>query len=697
LNQNTLKIAVIQEARICLLASAAIQNSADPADALVVLLSGPLSTLHGQAFVPTTFAQKVREQFGWDMSADAVEFFVPKFRHQGWLKAQSNLPKGGPFIVDLQEPETEAEINFDTSAALQELGSEFLDFSSRTSPINVLPEEPSEAGAILLRFVVDAATPLDLGLGKPSNDNDYLCARFAEHATKENLPAKELLERLAAVGFLFRVADEMGSPSRRRRADLKVIVDGPLLLDLLGSSGPIRASSVRDVFESLKELGAIIATFAHCVEEAKSVLGTILRAPPPDRYGPTGDALRKGVVHENALRNLLQAFDLSVRSQGVQILSDTIESYPSKHQFFEKDRAAEVEKIINWHDEDNDIARYRDADTTVLTMRRREAYRTSDIFDSKYVCVTSNNTFAASVKRHLLETHYYNAQQVPPVVTLKELAARTWIEIGSGDQDKLRIPRSQLLLSCDKSLRLNRRVVERAKAHLARVNPDQLKQFELLLEVPRSARALMDATLNNEKYVTGDNVELLVEAAVEAAGREVAKKERDRRVKDTSRLKGQVRDVEGALEAEKLARQSEREALLGQVSETQRELNEARRRDDEMIAKVASDTSAQLIWWKRLLRLAYVLLGLIPLLGFALSLKTDEPNWLYGALVLLAVLFGFPVAMDRPGAWLSNLIKSVLRGRVDSKLRDLGRYDLAESVNWRWTEDQLVWERTDFE
>jgi hypothetical protein len=511
------------------------------------------------------------------------------------------------------------------------------------------------------------------------------------------LPAKELLERLAAVGFLFRVADEMGSPTRRRRTDLKVVVDGPLLLDLLGTSGSIRAASVRDVFESLKDLGATIATFAHCVEEAKSVLTTILRAAPRDRYGPTGDAIRKGAVHENVLRSLLQAFDLSVRSQGVQILSDTIDSYPNKHQFFDAERSADVEKIINWHDEDNDIARYRDADTTVLTIRRREAHRTSDIFDSKYVCVTSNNTFAASVRRHLLETHYYNAHQIPPVVTLKELAARTWIEIGSADRDRLRIPRSQLLLSCDKSLRLNRRVVERAKAHLARVNPDQLKQFELLLEVPRSARALMDATLNNEKYVTGDNVELLVEAAVEAAGREVAKKERDRRIKDTSKLKGHVRDVQGALEAEKVARQSEREALLGQVSEAQRELNEARRRDDEMIAKVASDTSAQLIRCKGLLRTIYLLLGAVPLIGFLLSLKKDDPNWLYGALVLLVVLFGIPVAMDRPGAWLSNVIKSVLRDRVDGKLRNLGRYDLAESVNWRWTEEQLIGERVDVE
>jgi hypothetical protein len=239
--------------------------------------------------------------------------------------------------------------------------------------------------------------------------------------------------------------------------------------------------------------------------------------------------------------------------------------------------------------------------------------------------------------------------------------------------------------------------VERAKAHLARVNPDQLKQFELLLEVPRSARALMDATLNNEKYVTGDNVELLVEAAVEAAGREVAKKERDRRIKDTSKLKGHVRDVQGALEAEKVARQSEREALLGQVSEAQRELNEARRRDDEMIAKVASDTSAQLIRCKGLLRTIYLLLGAVPLIGFLLSLKKDDPNWLYGALVLLVVLFGIPVAMDRPGAWLSNVIKSVLRDRVDGKLRNLGRYDLAESVNWRWTEEQLIGERVDVE
>lgn len=101
--------AIIQEARICLLAGAVIKDSADPVDALMVLLSSPLSLLHGSIFEPAAFSEKVRDQFGWSMSTEAIEYFIPKLRGLGWLKSRPNFPSGGPYIVDLQEPEHEVD------------------------------------------------------------------------------------------------------------------------------------------------------------------------------------------------------------------------------------------------------------------------------------------------------------------------------------------------------------------------------------------------------------------------------------------------------------------------------------------------------------------------------------------------------------------------------------------------------------
>jgi hypothetical protein len=688
---SQIKLAAVQEARICLLAGAAIKDSADPADALMVLLSGPLSTMHGQVFQPAQLTTRISEQFGWKMSSDAVEFFVPKFRNLGWLKSNGKLPASGPFLVDLEEPETESTSSVDTALALRTLGDAFVQFAKDTSPINLLPPDAQEAAALLLRFVVDASTPIDLNLGKARSEEDYLCARFADHVAKEKRPEAAILDSLTAVGFLFRVAEELSSPTRKRRTDLKVVIDGPVILDLLGSGGPERANGVTELFSTLVKLGANLVTFDHCVDEAKQILSMILRAAPRDRYGPTGDALRKGKVHENVLRGLVQSFDSAVRAKGIQILAGDISSFPAQHQYFDDGRVKALEQIVNWHDEDNDRARFRDVDTTVLTLRRRAFHRTSDVFDSKFVCVTSNPTFAGSVRRFLIETNYYNATQTPPIITLKELAARAWIEVGVSDAERMSIPRSQLLLSCDRSLRLNRRVVEKAKTLLGRVNPEQLQQFELLLEVPRSARALMDQTLNSEKYVSGENIELLVEAAVEAAGREVAAKERERRIKDTSKLKQKVTEVEEELAAEREARTSETQQLTGSLATAEASLLEARERDESMLDALVQGATSSTQSWRRKIRVVYLVAALFPLAAFVQSYLRNGVSIWWGLAAAAIVLLGLGVAMDRPGAWLTKLIQGRQLLACERQLRSVSRHDLAEKVSLEWRAEQLTW------
>jgi hypothetical protein len=679
-----IKLEVIQEARICLLAGAAIKDSADPADALVILLSGPLSSFHGRIFNPADMAAKVKEQFGWSISTDALEFLIPKFRQHGWLRSQEKLSTTfGPLVVELPEPERD-DTQISTADALSQLGESFLAFADEISPIHVLPKDPLEAGAALLRFVVDAATPIDLAMGRARTEEDYLSARFSETVAREKRPEAALFESLTAVGFLFRVADEIATPSRKRKTDLKVVIDGPVLLDLLGSAGPVRANSVGSLFSTLERLGADFVTFQHNVDEAKAVLSKILRTSARDRYGPTGDALRKGIVHENFLRGLLGAFDLAVRNKKIQILTGDIKAFPQAHQYFDQSKIDALEEVVNWHDEENDVARYRDVDTTALVIRRRAFHRTTDLFDSKFVCVTSNNAFAGVTKRHLVDVNYYNAGQIPPIVTLKELSARAWIEVGVSDAERMSIPRSQLLLTCDRSLRLNRRVVEKAKEHLQKANPDQLRQFELLLELPRSARALMDHTLNDEKYVSAENIELLVESVVDAAGREGAEKERTKRLKETAALKGKLQESEEALANERSARLQREEAHNEHVAI-------AKERDSATLDACARSISKRFRKAKKGWRLAYFVAAFVPLLAFGFSATDNKPSLLLGIITVFAVLLGIPLAMDRPGAWLTMLIKRHLQDQFESNLCDMGRDNLLELIDLTWDEMGLSW------
>lgn len=670
--------AIIQEARICLLAGARIKDSGDPADALLVLLSGPLSELHGALFEPAKLSQLVKDQFGWVMSADAIEYFIPKMRQLGWLQSQSNLPSRGPFLVNLPEPEGVEEANVDTREALTELGAGFQSFARELSPFESLPKDPMEAGALLLRYVVDANLPIADQSDKAQSDETFLAARFIEFVNKNKLPAKEVVASLSAVGFLFRVAEEIGRPSSSRKVDLRIVVDGPILLDYLGCSGPLRADATADIFDRVRAMGASIVTFEHCVDEARDALRSVLKKSPRDRYGPTGEALRRGWVNENALLSLLAAFDVSVRAKIIEILPDDIEFIPQAHKYFDDQKAKMIEQIVNWHDEANENARFADSDTTVLTIRRRAGLRTSDLFTSRYVCITTNEVFAGAIRRNLIEMSYYNSKQIPPVITLKELAAKLWIELGNSDRASiLSLPNSQLLLSCDRALRFNRKVVDKARAELAKVNPDQLAQFELLLEVPRSARAVMDITLNNDRYVSGDTVGQLVEAAVEAAGAEVSAKARAQRARDHERFKKELAENEKKLETEQ-QRADESERMV-------RELAERRASTDtsmlEAAGTYASGRFTKLRFW---IRSASVFIAFAPLTAVAIAMYYREAGLPGLAIALVSCALGACAAMDRPGAWLSRLIQSNIEKSGERRLREMGRHDLAEHFQLTW-------------
>jgi hypothetical protein len=678
--------AIIQEARICLLAGARIANSADPSDAMLVLLSGPLSELHGQLFEPSRLSELARKRFDWEISADAIEFFIPKMRALGWLESRSEFPARGPYFVNLPDPEEEGEEGeINTHVALQELGQQFKDFSQNLSPFQTLPEDPSEAGAALLSYVVDANLTAISIETKARSDEVFLAARFIEHVNKDLTPARDIIASLSAVGFLFRVAEEITHPTQKRKVDLRVVIDGPILLDYLGCSGQSRADIVKEIFEKLRSMGASTITFEHCVEEARDALGSVLSKQARDRYGPTGEALRKGIVNERALLGLQRGFEVAVRSAGIAVLPGDPEFMPSIHRFFDEERAKSVEQIVNWHDGANDDARFADSDTTVATIRRRAGHRTSDLFSSKFVCVTTNQIFAGATRRHLVDIKYYNERQIPPVISMKELAAKLWIESGNHDRASVTtLPNSQLLLSCDRALRFNRRVVDKAREELAKVKPDQLQQFELLLDVPRSARAVMDLSLNNENYVSGETIDQLLEAAIEAAGEEVGAKAKVLRAKDKAKFERELAEATA-----KTAAETQRaDDFVRKVQEQARKVAESESNriaaDEAILEAMEASSTARFVRFRNMIRSFSLVAAMIPIGYLIDSLWNGEFNIIKIVGGLLTAGLAFATAMDKPGSWLSHFVQSRIASGVERQLRSIGRYDLAETAHVEW-------------
>lgn len=671
---------MLNEARIYFLAKAAVENSADPTDALVILLSGPLSQLHGRPFIPAELSQQATAFYGWSISSDVIEFVTDRLRKQGWLKVHGELR--GPLYVDLPDPIAE-DANTQTIDQLVELGAAFRSYASELSPISVLPDDPTDCATSLLRYAVriNAIENAD----RMASDTEYLCARFFEFINDNDPKLAKMMGSLSALGFLSFISEDFSKPRDTRIADLKVIVDGPVLLDYLECSGKARAGAPQKLFDDLRSMGCQIVTFTHCVREAQHALKTVLRTDRAQRYGPTGDALKRGLVREDRLEGILKNFEAAIKQSQITILPDNIDLFPSNHQYFTKEQAKSVVAMINWHDGDNEDAIYADADTITLTIRRRSGHRTTDLFDSKFVAATNNNTYFSATRRFLNQNFVYTPSQIPPVISLQELAAKTWLEIGENREAGSELGLSHLLLACERSLRLNEDVVNRAREELAQISKEKLQEFELLLNVPRSVRAVVDKTLNNANYVTSDSIESLVDAAIHAAAEQVTQKEKQKRSDLNAKHYKELEERELTIQNERLRRESAEERIASLR-------DEFLQKDNEIIFSATNYASARLDKIINSSRVFGFFSFISPLIIFFLQ-PQSQWNIFSGFITVLAVIASLLMVADYPGNWVSNWLKSFLLQSVEKRFREIGRHDLIDAYSFEWHDRSLRYER----
>jgi hypothetical protein len=193
---------------------------------------------------------------------------------------------------------------------------------------------------------------------------------------------------------------------------------------------------------------------------------------------------------------------------GIHLKPLSLDQYPNSHVFFDRDQYEDFFESVRWVQEIH--PREHDASSVALIMRLREGKQNSDIFKCGYVFVTRNPKFARASRDYCVRSRLISPYQEGPVIHQRELATTAWLRTGLGAEDE-KIPKSHLLASCDRVLRIRSEVPQAVAAVLKKVTPEKLEQFELLLQDHRSIRKLADETLNDETVVTSDNAEQLLE------------------------------------------------------------------------------------------------------------------------------------------------------------------------------------------
>ena len=514
-------------------------NNGDVLDALIPFFEPILRVVNGKIFDPKVFAFGVRKMYSWQFTKEIAEQFIPRLAALGIRRKIVNNNGESAYIVEYTD-QAAVDDTDDIKRVFEEIIDEFAKFPVIITDLLNYVKNRDELADILIRFLVssnvfgklngtvdagDDAGSLMANLpegGRPLTEYDkYITARFVGHLVETRPDFVPYLSRLASIGLLTEVVDDFVRPiSQAAKVDLSIIIDAPLALDYLGLSGNDIQADIRAVLDALKAIGANLFVFPVTTSEMSRNLRAMLSKPVTQRHGYTHDAMIRRQVMPDYVNTVAGDPEASLENVGILLKDTNLEKFPNQEKYFTREMYQDFLSKIQWG---ADIKpREHDATCLALLMRLREGKHARDVFKCRYVFVTRNVTFARQARDYCVRGQLVNENHEGPVIHQRELATIAWLRTGLGEAQT--IPRKHLIASCNRILQVRPEVSDAVAAKLKEFTPEKLEQFQALLLDQRSVRKLADATLNDEKVVTSENAQQLLDLMREATAAELQSK-----------------------------------------------------------------------------------------------------------------------------------------------------------------------------
>ena len=576
----------------------------DVMDALIPFFVPILEVFRGRLFAPLMLVMGAKHAYGWRITNSVAEVFRDRLRQKGYLTPRS---ESDPKLVCTPPEAQETEETVALLASLNAVCDRFTEFCTEKGDLFSATLDRDRLESILIRFLVslnsfgpglmaeinaierdaDVENPLKAlrdGGTPPHEDEKYLCAQFIKTLYKEKSSLFGLLGGLAGVGLLTEVVQDFVKPtSIVANSQLTIILDAPVIFELLGLCGRDAHQEARAVFDALKRIGCSFAAFQVSYKEIDRVLSALLKTPRQQRHGTIHTAILRGETTEEFVSFVKNDPESAVKKIGIATRPATLDDFPGQMHRFPPALFDDFVSEIRWYSED---ARFHDAECLALVMRMRDGNHRHDPLGNKLLFVTSNSRFAGISRSYCLKHQMINENQCGPVMHYNDLATAAWLRTGLSGSETL--PMSHLIAQCSKILRVKREVVDRARDCMRSLGEERLQQLDLLLLDSRAVTRLMDSTLGNENYITDDNAERLLNEMIQSTTDDVRKHYESKiREKDTLQqkvLRQQRVEHERALEA----RNVEIEQIRKQKMEQEEKLAEIEKEKERLASHVSA-------------------------------------------------------------------------------------------------------------
>jgi len=660
-------------------------NSADVLSGLLPFFEPLLMEQDGKIFDQSKLMRDIEANTHWHLTTDIVDQIVQRMVRAHWLTRDRSTQEKIIYTVTLPEGER----RLDRSQAVEGLDRVILQFQSflKTLPIRTsIAANSEELKELLLQWLVDSVA--DMEVSNPSQTGptpdaevkrksalkipdtaNYLFARFTVWLNSENPPVAKLLTEIAGAVILTEVILHFRNPPAlgRRRLGLQVFIDGPIIMDYLGLSGPVAKESAAYTIDKLRELGCGIACFTHSRDEVKEILSSVLKEPSGRTGQRTVDAINRGDISIGDVTATFSVLERKLKDAGVEIVMTALGTLSNVKEFFPDELVTKTGQRLGLQRPDEhgparvSVRDERDSRSVALVMRKRQGYRTSDLFESKVVMLSQNYRLCRIARETCRDNELLSQWDIGPIVHRSDAAGALFLVVGATDREN--ITRTELLGTCMDVMRLRPKIVEDVKKQLANLKTRMtVEQLDAALTDPHCAVALMDATIGVNRVVDRSNVEEVVEVLCEALIAEHTEKTKELLELQSSEANAVLSGVISEADAERrrLIEQIKQQMLAEQRART--ELEDANR---ILEGSLRSLTSIHVASLKRMQLFYRVGLVLILIAGVALCVFLASSHW--------SVLFETATGIGTLIVECFALLGLRVRGYIDKRLTELER------------------------
>lgn len=636
------------------------ERSGDPVLGLKPLFEPVLAKYSDSAFDPDAFARDFTSDYGLAMTPFVARALAERLVQIGLLLPDKSTGSGYHVVsISTGSARDFKETHIDeTVATFVKWATTEARRLNRTISAPVLEEaflsrlaRPGFASIFLEETEVARTERLKGLLGKVAlvedskNEEllDYLSARFILTACDS---APEVFDAISSISYGSLIADAVAGlslPGQSSMPDpaLRVVLDGPLLLDVLDLNTEEHRDYAQGFLELLKKAGIRLATFDHIVDEMlRSIRATLAAFSNKNAYGPLAERIRRKPNHRLYATAVADALEERIRALDVVIMPGAIYEENRFKKYFSDDALDRVRNSIG--DVHHQIERrMRDAKSVALVARlKAENKKPSSVLKAGTIFVTRNSALNTKVNRALSVGH---GEAMPrfTIATDGQLAGILWFVLGS---DGLEMSRKRLIANCATAILPKKEVIQRISAVLDGMDSALSDEFSAMMSDERASLCPMRMTAGLPEVIDENLVremlatmrdELVAPLKEEAIRKEEAVNEvigvmaEDlRKARDTAVLLQGVAAQEAARVEEKdkifgfqLA-QIEHELAVAKANEStaQTALSELKKQADRSYQDVVMQVDGKATeLYKRLRIIIYTGFALVTLASFVLS------------------------------------------------------------------------------